>query len=349
MRITKLSCIVGAVAVLGCPAKDPGEEETQTDGLATATSPTTTVGTTESTGPATTDDSDSQDTADAESGSTSGEPTDPCGVGRACLDPPPLGWIGPVVVARGDMAEALPGCTDPYPGNELTRLEGFNDPGPAECECACAFRDGGCNGMYTSSGAASCSSFLAGAEGCFQLPTPLTDGYLNAYSYANGVNSCDQAATEIIPEIPWDAIVKGCTGSGTEETCDTSDRICYELPAEGFEQQICYLAEGDVPCPPDTDFVEKTIRFSSVDDTRECTACVCGSISSCAPEYEYYETSDCSGSPAGTVPNQVCTENVTAAAVNFDFSETTCPVTSMSEPEGEITTNDPWTYCCATP
>jgi hypothetical protein len=350
MRTTSSIIVLPVLALLGCPAENRGEEDTQTDTLVSATNPTT-PSTTDPTSTSTTDDSETAGSSGGEESSTSGEPADPCGVGRACLNPPPLGWIGPVVIARGDAADALPSCIDPYPGNEITRLEGFNDPGPAQCECECGLNAGACGTWYQTGSASTCnSSFTQAAEGCFQLPTPLSNGSLYTYAYAQGgAAACNQQASETIPEIPWDAVVKGCTGGYSDESCDTSDRICYQLPAEGFEQQVCYIAQGDLECPPGTDFAEKTVRFSAVDDTRECTNCQCGTISYCLDEYEYYTTNDCSGAAAGTVPNAVCTPGVTAVAVNYDFSGASCPVTSMSEPEGAITTVDPWTYCCATP
>ena len=108
------------------------------------------------------------------------------------------------------------------------------------------------------------------------------------------------------------------------------------------------MAEGEIPCPPNSDYTERTIRYATVEDTRGCTNCECGDLgSTCLTEYEYFTTTDCSGSPAGTVMNGACTAGVTMAAINFDTSTLSCPVASESEPEGEIQVKDPWTYCCA--
>jgi hypothetical protein len=187
-------------------------------------------------------------------------------------------------------------------------------------------------------------------EGCYPLTQPVTNGLLQVYSYPSfGAAACNQQASENVPPIPWGAVVKSCNGTHTDEVCDSVDRICYEKPAQGFEQQICYIAEGEVPCPPNTDYMQRTIRYSAVEDSRDCTNCQCGQLTTCLNEYEYFTTADCSGAPAGTVPNGICTDGVTAAAVNFDFSGVSCPVTSMSEPEGEAEPLDPWTYCCSEP
>jgi hypothetical protein len=260
------------------------------------------------------------------------------------------------VVAKGDVAEALPDCADPYPGNDFTRLEGFVAPPDAECTCECQLSAAGCY-MYTYNETAASPDYCYASygypmsEGCYALAQPVTSGLLMVQSYPNfgGGSSCDQTASENIPEIPWEAVVKGCTGGYTDEVCDVSNRICYNRPSEGFEQQICYIAQGDIPCPPNTDYQHKTIRWSAVEDNRDCTQCQCGQLNYCLDEYEYFTTADCSGAAAGTVANGICTDNITASAVNFDFSGVTCPITSESEPEGEANPLDPWTYCCSEP
>jgi hypothetical protein len=348
-------CFAITALLAGCPNDDDpsGDEDTNvsaTEPGTSTTNPSSSSGNNESS-----DSSSTTEAEEEESGSSSGTPSDACGEGRVCLGPPPLGWAGPVVIAKGDVAEALPDCTDPYPGNDITRLEGFVEPEEAECTCSCSLNDGGCY-MYTYNSTEAnptyCSQYGSPmGQGCFQLPTPITDGMLQVYSYPSfGAATCDQQASETIPEIPWAAVVKGCTGSYSDEACDATDGICYNKPNEGFEQQICYVAQGEVPlCPPGTDFQERTIRYSAVQDDRDCTSCQCGQLNYCLDEYEYFTNNDCSGAAAGTVPNGTCQSGVTAQAVNFDFTGVSCPIQSMAEPEGEATPLDPWTYCCTEP
>jgi hypothetical protein len=183
-----------------------------------------------------------------------------------------------------------------------------------------------------------------GAEGCFAYSQP--SGSFRVYSYFYG--TCMAEHEEEIPEIPWEAYARGCTGAVSDETCETENRLCYELPAEEYEAEICYIAEGDIPCPPDTDYTEKTVRYSAVDDSRDCSNCQCGMATSCLSEYDFYTASDCSGTPAGTASNNVCEGPLSGVgAVNFDFSNTSCPLLSDGMPEGEAVPIDPWTYCCA--
>ncbi len=339
--------LLAVVLLVGCPAANNGDDSSG-ETMISATD-ITSIGSTDPSTSTTTPDPDSSSTSGDEESGSSGGPQDPCGPGRACLGPPPLGWMGPIAIAKGDTPESLPSCSDPYPGNDLARYEGFSDPGPAECECTCGLEASACQ-MYAYTGAGTaCTSMLNyGTEGCYTLPTPVSNGGIYIYSFPNGVSACNQQASENVPPIPWEAIVKGCTGGYSDEVCDLNDRICYKRPAEGFEQQICYIAQGDLPCPPNTDYVEKTIRYSNFSDNRGCTNCQCGQLNYCLESYNYYTTADCSGSPAGSVGNAQCTTGISAAAVEFDFTDASCPVLSMSEPEGEAMPIDPWTYCCAT-
>ena len=193
------------------------------------------------------------------------------------------------------------------------------------------------------------TTYTVGTEGCVEFSgTPPTNGSVLAQSYPAFGSSCDQQAEEIIEEIPWDALVKGCTGGvATDEVCDNEGSLCYQPPPNGYEQEICFIAEGDIPCPPGTDFSEKTIRYTSVEDTRDCTSCQCGQLSSCLTTYDLHGTTDCSDAPVDSVNNASCTAGITAVAINYDLSDLSCPILSESEPEGEATPMDPWTYCCA--
>ena len=336
------------LALAGCPAEDnpitmtAGESGTPSTDTApdessgsTPTSPTT-----ESTGPG----------EASSSSSTSGDAPGACGQGRACLDEPPLGWTGPLVVAKSQVAEDLPGCDGAWPGNDITRFEGFSVPPAAECECLCELSAATCSMSFwrTDNNTGSCFfTNQVATEGCNAVE--IVDGGILPQSFVNFGATCDQQANETIPEIPWEAVAKGCTGAPSDEVCDGSGRLCYDLPGNAFEQQVCFIAEGDVPCPPDTDYQQKTLRYTAVEDSRDCTSCQCGQLNSCITEYDIFATDDCSGAAIDTLSNSVCEIPVTLSSIMFDTSGLACPVLSESEPEGAATPLDPWTYCCSEP
>src|SRR5688572_25395166 len=118
-----LRCFAIAALTTGCPGDDPPSGD-ETEGVADDTTTSTTANPSTSSTTNTEESSSSGEDPEESGSSESGAPVDECGAGRVCLGKTPLGWTGPVVIAKGDVAEALPECGDPYPGTEITRLEG---------------------------------------------------------------------------------------------------------------------------------------------------------------------------------------------------------------------------------
>ena len=185
--------------------------------------------------------------------------------------------------------------------------------------------------------------------GCYEFPQQ-TDGFYISSWYSGG--SCAAESEEVIPELSWDAVVRGCSGPIPPQECNANGDRCYDVPADGYESEICFIAEGDIPCPPGTDYSEKTIRYTSVTDSRDCTTCQCGSVGGgfegeCIENYDFFTSNDCSGSAAGTANGFGCNASPGAQSVSIEFDPKGCPVQSEPEPEGEAAPEQPWTYCCA--
>ena len=249
-----------------------------------------------------------------------------------------MDWLGPVVIHRG-AADGLPECGDPYPAAAPLRLEGFNDPDPAVCECSCGAHPLDCNfGPAISPGG--CGAAVIPEEGCNRASVEDADFGLEA----THDGACERTFNEELPEIPWDAVVRTCEGAASADTCDAGARVCINNPPDGFEARICIIGDGDLPCPAG-DYAEKIVVYDGADDTRACSDCVCGEAV-CDAEYEFYLSDDCSGEPAGTIADGDC-EQLTLSSFLVDFSDASCPVATMSAPEGGATASGPKTYCCA--
>ena len=293
-------------------------------------------------------DSSSSDGGDTESTST-GTDAGFCGEGRSCVEPTPLGWEGPVAIARVGLEDDVPPCVDPYPATGLTRLEGWADPGPAVCECSCALTTADCAigyATYTDDCTTIDESVQLNEDGCAEIA--INNASVLAYAIFTG-GTCDQTAEEEIAEIPWTAAVRACEGMLSDEVCDGDGRVCAEDPPEGFEQTLCVLAEGDVPCP-DGDYSEKFLMYGGADDSRNCSNCSCTPPTfgtPCLDQIDYHTSDDCSDAAAGSLNNQECVNNLTLGSINFDLTQSTCAVVSGGEPTGEVVPNDPYTYCCA--
>jgi hypothetical protein len=82
-------------------------------------------------------------------------------------------------------------------------------------------------------------------------------------------------------------------------------------------------------------------------DDRSCSECECGTLPACLLTYDYYDTTDCSGTPIGTANTAQCEPVTGVAAIDFDFDGVSCPVAIDSTAEGDAAPQEPWTYCCA--
>ena len=267
-----------------------------------------------------------------------------CAAGTVCLGEVPLGWSGPLAVAKAAAADGLPSCAAPYDAPEATLFEGFTDAPPAECDCSCGVTTGLCDTLIQ--GWADDECFLlekgtaVGASGC--VPYDRESGGMTIYS---DFSICLPDEEETIPEIPWDAFVASCAAASEGAACD--EGRCVDLPPDGFEAELCIAAEGDVECPEDTAFQSRTVRYAAVTDDRGCSECECGTLPACLLTYDYYDTADCSGAPIGTANTAQCEPVTGVAAIEFDFEGVDCPVSIASTPEGSAAAEEPWTYCCA--
>jgi hypothetical protein len=333
----------------GCPGETAPPEEMETDpATGSSTNPDPTLSSGSSGGMDTEGDesSESSDTTDAMQ----------CGANQVCLGKPPLGWTGPIVVAKGQTAEDLPKCKGPYKTNDAVRFEGFHQPGAAECSCSCAMDPNQCDIYVDYYSGSNCNTYLGydqPATGCYEFSETIESFYISSYYYGG---MCAAEREEVIPELEWDAVVRGCGGAPVpSETCDLNGRRCYDVPADGYESQVCYIAEGDLPCPPGTDYAEKTIRYTAVSDSRDCSNCTCGFPAGggggfeqeCISSYDFFTSDDCSGTASGTATNYNCNDAPGAQSVSIEFDAKSCPVQTEPQPEGEVVPEQPWTYCCA--
>lgn len=163
------------------------------------------------------------------------------------------------------------------------------------------------------------------------------------YYYYGGSNMCEKTENEVIPPFAWAASITTCRIPETAPACD--DGVCLpEIPA-GFENKWCIYQQGDLECP--SAFPEKTVFWSDVEDTRQCSTCQCGALASCEEaELLVYEAEDCAGEPIAVLTDSSeCTE-LSGASVIADYGGEECPVTQQSEPQGTIEPTGEFTFCC---
>ena len=271
-----------------------------------------------------------------------------CGAASRCMTKVPDDWMGPIAIHRGDMeGTSVPACADGFPSAGLTMLEGFNDPGPAICDCECGVNFAAlCNTMVYSCSFTEqvqlgndCEEFALADGAYFQL-------------YQSGQVNCQAEKITTIPEVEWDAMVSSCAGAlQGEEEC-VGGGVCTPNAPAGMEEQLCIFSQGDHACPAG-DFSEKVTVHSGTDDTRTCGVCWCGmGTATCSGTLDVFSSEDCSGTAmANVAPNTGC--DAAAAGSNsmlVSFTGTQdCPVMELPTPSGDVAAAGEFTYCCEAP
>jgi hypothetical protein len=201
--------------------------------------------------------------------------------------------------------------------------------------------------MYPDTTSPSCldfSNFIMNGAECTEYQ--IDNGSLYASIYQNGTPTCLPSQPAVLPEAEWEADVFSCGGAELGDVCDAG--VCTPRAPDGFAQQLCIYTQGDNTCP-DGPYSERAVLFSTVQDDRGCTACECGDppAISCAGVFDLYDGNDCTGNVVATGPSNGCTAAVGAGSIHVNLdADTTCPVTTPSEPEGSAEPSGLFTFCC---
>ena len=298
---------------------------------------------------------DTGTTADDVEGSGSGsDGGGPCGAG-ICVQSPPEGWFGPIVRFDNDGTQTAPACGGGWPDAAFTLLGGYVDPGPAQCgACTCGVDVAALCSVagYRTEGSETCEfddAFqLADVDTCYEHA--LAEGSLWLWAFTDNAPICHADFTSEIPEATWMLEVTGCRGAEPDEACDDAGRQCVPEVPEGFTNNVCIFANGDLDCPSG-DYTEKTVLYSSVEDTRTCGQCMCGEppAGGCTGDFEIFASEDCSGDAAQSLPeNGGCTGALSSVgSLRFDYDgPSECEVSLAPGPAGSIAPVGEITYCC---
>ncbi len=272
---------------------------------------------------------------------------DECGPGAHCGDPAANSWFGPVIIARAEGGAALPDCPAEYPEAGPTMLEGYNDPGPAICDCTCELNAAQTCTSYTYSYAENTcytyQNFLQFSMDCHDFTI---GGGTYFYMYQANQPFCQQMKTEEFPEPVWDATIRSCRLPDDSVACGT-DGACQPDAPEGFEPGLCIYKEGDAPCP-DGQYSEKLSYWAGVDDQRDCSNCTCGqAVASCSGSMHVFDAIGCGGNQVADVPNNFTCVGATGQSVGLNFTgESNCPIQTMPEAMGTIAPAGNFTFCC---
>jgi hypothetical protein len=358
MRLRSIPIFTGSLAFL--PACEGGGGATGDDGTDTGTSPTTSSDEDSSGDPSDdTLDTGSSDTAPTDTGeessSDSGDPQ--CGTGT-CGGFAPVGWFGPAIYKRQPVGTPVEPCPAEIDDAGPTLVEGFVDPGPAVCSCECELsQPQTCQSTMNTAPTQSCGGggecyyyYYGGTtitEDCLNVDVEGFVAFSSCEGYGGGNSFCEETENELIPPFNWASAIATCRIPETALLCD--DGVCLPPVPDGFEAAWCIYQQGDLECPAG-EFDTKTVFYTEVEDTRDCTSCTCGTAGTSCEEATMmvFDLPDCAGEPSLIVQaDNVCIAG-TGSSVAGDFGgDNPCPVTEAPVPEGAITPLGAFTFCCA--
>ncbi len=237
-----------------------------------------------------------------------GHPLDwPCD--GTCLNTPPGGWGGPVLLWTGDEAKA-PLCSE-VPRAPAEMYTGHADPsGPPMCsECTCGPPTGWCSLSETLTAAATncmddgpevahtslpapngsdiCFSANAIPAGLSVTVTPLTD----QWEYG----CLPIQAPPIQPPPTWKTFARACARTAYPQRCTTDGDVCAAT-ASGPEFKQCIFQTGEpnsahLECP--STYPNRSVFYQGA--TPQCSPCACGlPESTCTGSISLFSDGACS-------------------------------------------------------
>lgn len=309
-----------------------------------------------------------------------------------CVDPVPTGWGTPGYVAlyEGASAPTPPDCPDDMPmevyqGNATLNVQ------PAICSpCGCAAPIGqdcqlltdlepppgksGIQPMQVSNqpcgqgatqlntltvpnpwgGACYHDEILPGGQQC--LGAPCNRSVNSASPTVVGGTCAPTGGSPTKPAAQWASRALACHGSLQGGGC-ASPKVCMPKPASPYKSHVCIEKAGDVDCPAGTPFTKKSVYYTGVDDTRDCSGCTCGSPSggACEITITLYgdATSGVCATEVGSVKAGQCVDLAGNPAIHGRTDQITkapsgalCAPTVQSMPFGTLTPKDATTFCC---
>jgi hypothetical protein len=276
---------------------------------------------------------------------------DPDCTSRACTNPVPVGFTGPVLAWFGETGKE-PTCPVPWDTELLTGTTDLTCA-PATCSCACEKATGetcggSANVFFTPNVCPRDNAAGMTASGTCQAPNVTNPTYVTMiFGPVPGGGSCKADRTALVlPKPVWGTTGRLCSGAFLEGGCPGGE-LCAPAPEPGYAR--CVYRTGDVGCPTTAGgYTDKHLLYASDTDSRAC-ACTCGGASGggCTNQLTTYANGGCTGTPSSTVnsPNCAAIQN----AQSFKFANavaTPGACTPTKSVTGGCGPAEPTTVCC---
>ncbi|MCA9591953.1 MAG: hypothetical protein KC776_01540 [Myxococcales bacterium] len=291
--------------------------------------------------------------SDADSGEDPDAASTECAaLGKQCLPGAPQGWLGPVALNVATGAPAA--CAGDYPTSALATdvVHGDLDAGTSSCSCACDPPTG-----------ATCSSASVGGYGngvcttpvtgqiwtvkdgeCFSLPAICVSTNVRATSTLSA-GPCTPKPAHTLPTPSWATEARACQTSSTAGLCGSGETC---LPSKPSGSSMCIYVLGDTACPT-TGYSEKHLFYTGVSDSRECSACSCGTPKGgcSAGTLSFYNNgAGCMGVPSSTTSMASCGSHGFCSMKYAAAKPSVSCTPSASTLSGSVSATGAQTFCC---
>lgn len=357
---------LGFVLVLICtacpfdpdPREDTDGEETGEPTTGTSvdpTLPTTNEPSTTTMDPSTTTMDPSTTTMNPSTTTVDPSDTDPdpaCAAEELCIEAAPPGWDGPglQVVGNGNVP---PECGGSYPLGDVGGLVDVAvDPPLCDCECE-PMADAACDpvqivyhdGLGCGSGQGA-NSLADGECGSFFIGQGIESVIADFPSAAPGQICGSPVVDETVPPLDIINPTSLCLPESFGSSCGENSTCLPQTEISTY----CIAREGDVPCPADSAYDQRTVIYQNIDDQRGCGECSCGALlGQCAGNISVHSSGNCGGGALafdlGVCENFPDPEFV-SARYNQTEAQFACEAGQVS-PTGAVDLLDPTTFCCA--
>jgi hypothetical protein len=272
---------------------------------------------------------------------------------RSCLGAAPDGWSGPAVLYVG--SDKAPACIGAYP-SEALRGGVDVSASAAECSaCSCSQAAPGCSTFlgFGAGAQANCSDAACKAQidsSCVELSSSCLNGLATGYVQTElppGAASCmPSAQSAVVADPAFGQHVLACAASELRRGGCGPGNLC--APAAPFTGPYCIVQPGDLACPAGP-YSDKRVYFTAIDDSRDCSACTCGS--DCSYTWKIFDDADTScQTPLATKTSAGECVMVTPSSSKLRFGVEitgagTC-TPSGGQPTGSAAASGPVTACC---
>ena len=294
---------------------------------------------------------------DDASSSSSGATSECVEQGMTCVAAAPEGFQGPFAWLERPVESPLR-CMAPF---EAQRIEAFSDLAApaARCSCACGpLGNASCGpASLERYGDVSCGGAvqeqLALAPGCNVIPG---SGWASSTSFFFDAPAVEGGCLPLpsLELVPAAFLTRhlACEGVLAHSGCEAG-QLCAPRPDDPFHARFCVVQEGDVACPEDGAYVERTVLYRDITDERGCQPCSCALPSgSCTGTSAVLSTAlNCSAVAAG-VPPEGCVGGVgvgtfrSAVYVEGSVPDDAACDPAVVVPTGDASGTEPITFCC---